>query len=308
MNITPFTFPSHTGTGEIHGNRYLPEDGRFDTVMAIHHGMAEHQKRYIDFIRFLTERGIGVYMHDMAGHGESVSDPALTGWFGPADGWEGLILDFRETVRRAKEENPDRKLIVMGHSMGSFICRVYTSRYPEDGFRAAIYMGTGGPNPAAGAGLMLSAAIGAIRGKQHRSGMIDRIAFGSYGKRFEGRTGFDWLTRDTGIVDRYIADPLCGFPFTVQGMNDLIRVNAASNTVEWARGVPAGLPILLISGGMDPVGDYGEGVRTVERILKESGHTGVTVKLYPDDRHEVLNELNRDEVMNDIAGWIAAAE
>ena len=304
MKIQRFEFPSATGVCEIHGATYLPDDGKIDTAMVIHHGMAEHQQRYERFIRFLCENGIAVYMHDMANHGMSNQDKALTGWFGKKDGWLGLIADFRETVQRAKRENLDKKLIVMGHSMGSFICRLYTARYPEDGFQGAVFMGTGGPNPAAAAGKGLAAAIGAVAGKKHKSKLLAKMAFGTYGKRFENRTEYDWLTRDTGIVDKYVADPYCGYLFTVQGMHDLIEANVASNAEDWYPAVPAGLPVLLISGEEDPVGDYGSGVRKVAETLEKTGHTDVTLKLYPECRHEVLNELNRDQVMEDILEWV----
>ena len=304
MKNIPFHFPSKTGVCEINAHIYTPEDGYFETVMVIHHGMAEHQKRYEGYIRFLCDHGIAVYMHDMANHGESNQDPELKGWFGKRGGWNALIEDYREMVLRAKQEHPSCRIIVMGHSMGSFIVRMYVSRYPQDGFAGAIFMGTGGPNPAAGAGKAAAAVIGAVRGKKHKSNLMNTMAFGTYGKKFEGRTAFDWLTRDREIVDRYVADSYCGFLFTVQGMSDLVRVNAASNTAAWARGIPNELPILLISGGLDPVGDYGAGVQKVAEMLRESGHTRVTTKIYPECRHEVLNELNRDEVMNDIAAWI----
>ena len=304
MKINAFEFPSATGVCVIHGASYMPDDGVYDTVVVIHHGMAEHQQRYEHFIRFLCEHGAAVYMHDMANHGVSNTDMALTGWFGKKDGWLGLIADFREMVRRAKRENPDKKLIVMGHSMGSFICRLYTARHPEDGFDGAIFMGTGGPNPAAAAGKTLAAVLGAVEGKKHKSKLLAKMAFGTYGKRCEGRTEYDWLTRETWIVDRYIADPYCGYMFTVQGMHDLIEANTESNAEAWYLGVPANLPVLLISGEEDPVGDYGNGVRTVAEKLKETGHTAVTLKLYPEDRHEVLNEVNREQVMTDILEWM----
>lgn len=304
MKIQPFEFPSATGVCTIHGFSYLPDSETFDTVLVIHHGMAEHQRRYEHFISRLCEGGVAVYMHDMANHSASNTDTALTGWFGERDGWLGLIADFREVVLRAKRENPDKKLLVMGHSMGSFICRLYTARYPQDGIRGAIYMGTGGANPAAAAGKALAGLLGLLTGKKRKSGLLGKMAFGTYGKRFEGRTEYDWLTRDTGIVDKYIADPYCGYLFTVQGMHDLIEANAASNADEWYAGVPADLPVLLISGEEDPVGDYGKGVREVAEKLKATGHTAVTLKLYPECRHEVLNELNRDQVMEDVLRWI----
>ena len=306
MQQKPFSFPSATGVGTIAANAYLP-DGAPDAVLAIHHGMAEHQERYEPFIRFLCDHGIGVYMHDMASHGQS-TDSSPTGWFGEKDGWKNLIEDFRTVVTCAKEENPGKKVFVMGHSMGSFICRLYTAKYPEDGFAGAIYMGTGGSNPAAGAGMAMANGIGAIRGKQHKSPMLARMAFSSYNKGLERRTEYDWLTRDTEIVDRYIADPLCGFLFTAQGMNDLIHATAAANSREWYESVPKDLPILLVSGEKDPVGGWGKGVSEVDTRLKETGHTRVTKILYPECRHEVLNELNRGEVMEDILAWLVKAD
>lgn len=304
MKQRAFSFPSATGVGTIRAERYEPDDGRFDGVMVIHHGMAEHRKRYRRFIEFLCDHGIAVYMHDMASHGESRQEGGERGWFGEKDGWKGLIADYREMVRRAGKENPGKPIIALGHSMGSFLVRMYLADGGKDGIRCAIIMGTGGPNPAAAAGKTLAGMIGAVRGKKHQSRLINTMAFGAYGKNFEGRTDFDWLTRDQGIVDQYIADPDCGYLFTVQGMHALISVNLASNQDSWYQAVPKDLPILLISGEQDPVGDYGKGVRTVGQKLKESGHTRVTVKLYPEARHEVLNELNRDEVAHYILDWI----
>ena len=304
MKQIQFTYPSATGLCGISAEKYLPEQADYDTVLVIHHGMAEHRQRYLPFIRFMTEHGTAVYMHDMASHGQSALPSGVTGFFGEKDGDRHLVEDFRTLVLRARSEQPGRRLVVMGHSMGSFICRLYLSRFPEDRPDAAIIMGTGGKNPAAGAGLAAAALIGALRGKQHKSSLLNTLAFGSYGKRFEGRTGFDWLTRDTAIVDRYIADPLCGYLFTARGMYDLVTVNRDANLPAWYEAVPKKLPILLISGEEDPVGDYGKGVREVAEQLNATGHTAVTLKLYPGARHEVLNETNRDQVMADLLGWM----
>lgn len=304
MKIDDFTYPSATGVCDISASSYLPDDGAFDTVLVINHGMAEHRERYLGFIEFLTGNGVAVYMHDMANHGRSNQDFAETGWFGEIDGWKGLVEDLRANVLKAKEENPGKKLIVMGHSMGSFLCRIYTAEHPEDGFDGAIYMGTGGPNPLAAAGDKLSSLIGAVCGKKHKSKLLDKITFSAYSKPFEHRTNFDWLTRDTAIVDQYVADPYCGFLFTTQGMNDLVQVNVRSNTDEWFATLPKDLNILLIGGAMDPVGDFSKGVDAVAAKLAATGHENVKTKLYPDCRHEVLNELNRNEVMADLLAWI----
>ena len=303
MNTQEFRFPSKTGVCEIYGCAYLPDD-EIEAVLAIHHGMAEHQARYLGFIEFLTAHGIAVYMHDMANHGKSNTDFDLTGWFGEKDGYKALVEDFRTVIQKAKSQHPDKPLVVMGHSMGSFICRLYTAWYPSDGFAGAIYMGTGGPNPAGAAGKVLSSIIGIVKGKTHKSKTMDKIAFSTYGKGFEGRTPFDWLTRDTAIVDKYIADPYCGFLFTVEGMHDLICANIEANTDEWFESVPRDLPILLISGAQDPVGDWSKGIEAVSAKLTQTGHTHVTTTLYPECRHEILNELNKEAVMADILAWI----
>ena len=302
MKRQEFSFPSATGVCTISACAFLPETEP-EAVLAIHHGMAEHMERYEAFISFLCGHGVAVYMHDMASHGKSAGG-GETGWFGEEDGWQRLIEDYRTVVRRAAAENPGKKLIVMGHSMGSFLCRLYAAKYPEDGFAGAIFMGTGGANSAAGAGILAAKIIAALRGKKHRSGLLNKMAFGTYNKRFEGRTAFDWLTRDTEIVDRYIADPYCGYLFTVQGMADLISANAASNMQSWYEMIPKDLPILLVSGAEDPVGDYGNGVKSVADGLKDTGHENVMMKLYPECRHEILNETNREDVMNDLLAWI----
>lgn len=304
MNIKEYSYPSATGVCDIAAKAYYPDDGSFDTVLVINHGMAEHQERYLGFIEFLTANGVAVFMHDMANHGKSNKEFADTGWFGEKDGYKGLIADLRTNVLKAKEENPGKKLIVMGHSMGSFICRMYTANHPEDGFDGAIYMGTGGPNPLAATGEKLAAVIGKVCGKKHKSKLLDKLSFSAYSKPFEHRTSFDWLTRDTAIVDKYIADPYCGFLFTTQGMIDLVKLNVLSNTDEWYATLSKELRILLISGAMDPVGDLSKGIEAVSAKLAETGHENVTTKLYPECRHEVLNELNKDEVMNDILAWI----
>lgn len=306
MKTRSFEFPSATGVCKIAGSAFFPE-GEYDSVLTIHHGMAEHQKRYLPLIRFLCDHQMAVYIYDMASHGDSKTDTGLTGWFGEKDGYLRLVQDFRTAAELARKENPGRKQFVMGHSMGSFICRLYLSMYPEDHPDGAVIMGSGGPNPAGKAGLAVSGLIAGIRGKKHKSSLINQMAFGAYGKRFEGRTAFDWLTRDQRIVDEYIADPMCGYLFTVQGMNDLIHANVESNAPGWYEKVPKDLPILLISGAEDPVGDYGKGVQAVEEKLRETGHDRVALKIYPDCRHEVLNEKNRDEVMNDLLAWIRQA-
>ncbi len=304
MKVKEYSFKSATGVCTIHGCEYTPDNDEVKAVIVIHHGMAEHQERYRGFIEFLTANGIAVFMHDMANHGKSNQNFEETGYFGEKDGYKFLVKDLKTTFDRAKAAYPDKKIIAMGHSMGSFITRCFTAWYADAGFAGAIYMGTGGSNPAAAAGDILSAFLAKMQGSKHKSKFIDKMTFGTYNKNFEGRTGFDWLTRDDKIVDRYISDDYCGFLFTVQGMNDLIKLNINANSPEWYNSVPKDIPILVISGEMDPVGNYGAGLREVHTKLLESGHSQAQLKLYEGGRHEILNEINKDEVYADILAFV----
>lgn len=304
MKVKEFSFKSATGVCTIHGCEYEPENGEVKAVVVLHHGMAEHQVRYRDFIEYLTENGIAVFMHDMANHGKSNQNVEETGYFGEKDGYKHLVKDMKTVFDMAKCAFPDKKIIAMGHSMGSFITRCFTAWYSDAGFSAAIYMGTGGANPAAAAGDVLSSVLAKIQGSKHKSKFIDKVTFGSYNKKFEGRTNFDWLTRDSKIVDKYIADDYCGFLFSLQGMNDLVKLNICANSADWYNSVPKDIPILVISGDMDPVGNYGAGLREIHERLIESGHTKAQLKLYNGGRHEILNEINKDEVYADILAFI----
>lgn len=307
MKIQEYSFKSQTDVCEIHGCEYTPDNDDIRAVLVIHHGMAEHQKRYRNFIEYLTSKGIAVFMHDMANHGTSNQNFDETGYFGDKDGYKNLVKDLKITFDKAKSKYPDKKIIVMGHSMGSFIVRCFTAWYADAGFDAAIYMGTGGANPIAGMGKAIASLVAKVKGSKYKSKTLDKLTFGTYGDKFEKRTAFDWLTRDKNIVDEYIADKYCGFLFSAQGMNDLIHLNISANTADWYSRVPKDIPILVISGAMDPVGNYSKGIKEVYDGLVSSGHTKAEIKLFPDGRHEILNETNRAEVYDYIAAFIDKA-
>lgn len=302
MQTKDFSFKSATGVCEIHGRQFLPQT-QAKAAVAIHHGMAEHMERYTDFITYLTSNGVAVFMHDMANHGSSNQNRAELGFFGKKDGWLGLIKDYKTVFECMRKAYPAVKHIAFGHSMGSFVARCFDARYPELS-SASVYMGTGGTNDAAGIGIKVADLIAHIKGAHHRSEFMDKLAFGKYNVKFEKRTSYDWLTRDQAIVDQYIADPLCGYLFTIKGMADLLHLNTAANSDEWYQKVRKDLPILLISGAEDPVGEYAKGIDEVYNKLLQSGHTAVEEKLYPECRHEVLNELNKEEVYEDIYSFI----
>lgn len=304
MKTKEFSFKSATGVCRIHGCEFLPE-GEVRAVVIIHHGMAEHINRYADYVKHLTDMGYAVFMHDMANHGKSNQKTELLGYFGENDGYKNLVKDLKTVYDLAKKEFPDKKIIMFGHSMGSFIIRCFDCAYPGAS-DASVYMGTGGSNPAAGMGKAISNLIASIKGSTYKSKMLDKITFGSFNKKTDKKTSFDWLTRDSAIVQKYIDDDYCGFLFTVKGMNDLVNLNVWANSAECYNTVKKDLPILLVAGADDPVGAYSKGINEVADKMKASGHTNVTVKLFPGCRHEVLNETNRQEVYEGIDEFLDA--
>ncbi len=304
MKTKEFSFKSATGVCRIHGCEFLPE-GEVRAVVIIHHGMAEHISRYADYVKHLTDMGYAVFMHDMANHGKSNQKTELLGYFGENDGYKNLVKDLKTVYDLAKKEFPDKKIIMFGHSMGSFIVRCFDCAYPGAS-DASVYMGTGGSNPAAGMGKAISNLIASIKGSTYKSKMLDKITFGSFNKKTDKKTSFDWLTRDSAIVQKYIDDDYCGFLFTVKGMNDLVNLNVWANSAECYNTVKKDLPILLVAGAEDPVGAYSKGINEVADKMKASGHTNVTVKLFPGCRHEVLNETNRQEVYEGIDAFLNA--
>jgi len=304
MVIKEFKFESATGVCTITANSFIPDDNNVRGVLVMHHGMAEHNERYHDFFEYLTSNGIAVFMHDMANHGKSNQNAAETGYFGDAEGYKGLIKDMKTVYDLAKKEYSDKKIVICGHSMGSFVARCFTAQYAEQDFAGAVYIGTGGSNPMAEIGLAAAGAVAGLKGTKHKSKLIDKLTFGSYGKGTEGRTAYDWLTKDAAVVDEYIRDPMCGFLFSVAGMKDLVHLNIMANSTEWYEKIRKDLPIFVIAGDRDPVGAYGKGIREIYDKLVASGHTDASMKLYENDRHEILNETDKETVYADILNFI----
>ncbi|HAQ63503.1 MAG TPA: alpha/beta hydrolase [Ruminococcaceae bacterium] len=298
-----FTFKSASGLCDIFAQCAAPADfSQVKGVIQIAHGMAEHSNRYAAFAKYLCENGYAVYINDHLGHGKSVASADELGYFGD-NGVDSLVEDMKKLTDIARQEYPDLPFILFGHSMGSFLARANTAKYGHQ-IDGAIFCGTSGANPATGMGIALAKHFEKSKGKLERSNFLNSIAFGSYNKRTEKRTAFDWLSRDEKEVDKYIADDLCGFCFTANGFETLFTVLKQVSSKIWYNTVPKELPILLIAGSNDPVGEYGKGVTQVFTDLKKTGHANTLMKLYPDCRHELLNELNKDEVMADIVSWV----
>ena len=273
-------------------------------VLQFCHGMAEHSKRYISFGEFLALNGIAFCICDHIGHGDSINNEDDLGYFAKKEGWRYLVDDAAKFTKILKEQFKDIPYFIAGHSMGSFVARSYISIYSElaDG---AIIMGTGNATPIIASGKYIAALVGKVKGERYRSKLLDNLSFGSYTKRIkDAKTKFDWLSRDEKNVDKYISDLKCGFIFTASGFKDVSSMMNFVSSKKWAGSVKKDLPVLLVAGESDPVGEYGKGVKKVYGMLKASGLKNASIKLYPNCRHELLNEINHQEIYKDIKNWI----
>ena len=301
-----FYFDSRDGKSRIHAVRYRPEDaGQIRCILQVVHGMAEYVERYEEFAAYLVERGFVVTGDDHLGHGKSVGQGGKQGYFCERDPATVLVRDVHRLKKLTEELYPGVPYVLMGHSMGSFITRNYLCRYGT-GISGAVIMGTGMQPKAV---LDMARLVAGIQrlfcGSGHVSRLLDRLAFGGYGRGItDRRTAFDWLRRDRERVDRYIADPMCGFTFTVNGFGALFELVLRLYSPENLAAVPRELPVFMVSGDADPVGDYGKGVRRAYDSLVAAGLTDIRLKLYPGGRHELLNETNRSQVMQDICRWV----
>ena len=306
MKKEEFYFDSRDNSTKIHAVRWIPDSENVAGVVQIVHGMAEYVERYEEFATFLTEKNYVVTGEDHLGHGKSVAEGGQQGYFCEQDPATVVVRDVHRLKKMTQELYPGVPYFLMGHSMGSFIVRNYICRYGT-GIDGALILGTGMQSD----GLLLAsktvaALEGAFKGQKHVSKFLDKGAFGNYNKHIKDvRTSADWLTRDASKVDEYIADKDCGFVFTVNGFKTLFTLISRAKKKENLKNVPASLPIFMASGEEDPVGGYGKGVKRAWQSLKEAGVTDLTLKLYPEDRHELLNELDRKQIMEDIAGWLA---
>lgn len=299
-----FYFDSSTGENRIHVRRCVP-DVPMRGVVQIIHGIAEHIERYDDFMAFLAENGFVVVGTDHLGHGKSIEKPEQKGFFAAENGWDYVVRD-EEILRKAmKKTYPGVPFILFGHSMGSFMARTHLIRYPG-AFDAAIISGTGNQGAAlVNGGHFMGSLVTAFKGAHHYSNFLNNLAFGSYNKNYaNARTEFDWLTRNEEAVDKYMADPLCGFVPTCSLFRDMMTGVKFITNVKNLEAMDKDMPVYFMSGDMDPVGECGKGVQRAYDNFKKVGMKDVTMKLYKDGRHEMLNEINNKEVYGDILAWI----
>lgn len=302
---TEYSIPSKTGLADIFARCWAPSEEDPVAIVQIAHGMAEHGERYEDFAKYLCSKGFAVIADDHIGHGKSVKSNSDLGYFGESDGWDAFVEDEKAITDMICKEYPDTPVIFFGHSMGSFIAREYLRRYGDnERIAGGVICGTSGKNPASAIAINLAGGIAKAKGSRHRSEFINKMAFGAYNKRCEGETAFDWLSTDKEQVKKYLDDDFCGFLFTAAGYRDLFTILTVVSGKSWYERMPKDLPLLVISGEDDPVGNYGKGIKQVYNDLKLAGSKDVTLKLYAGMRHEILNERKKETVYEDIAAWM----
>ena len=299
-----FTFSSSDGVHQVSARWWRPE-GTPRAVVQLVHGISEHMGRYDAFACFLAEHGFAVVGHDHLGHGKTALDPSEYGWFGDKDGWKSVLKDVHALFLQASAAYPDLPYFLMGHSMGSFVVRGFLIFWPGavDG---AILSGTGQESPlTVAAGRLLSALFTRLSGPRAHSRLLNALSMGAYNRQFRpNRTGADWISRDQAVVDAYLADPLCRFLPTVSMFHDMMVGLQLLAKKENLRKMDRDTPVYFFSGDKDPVGASGAGVKKVAGWFRDAGVKDVTVKLYADGRHEMLNERNRAQVYQDVLAWL----
>jgi alpha-beta hydrolase superfamily lysophospholipase len=270
-------------------------------AVQVAHGLAEYSDRYERLGIALAEAGYAVYAGDLRGHGPACP-PADLGFFAPSEGWRRCLDDLWTVNRRIAHDLAGLPVVFMGHSLGSIMGQQFIAEHGAD-LAGAILSGTSGPPPPILPFGQLLARFERWRlGPRGHSAILRKMLFDDFNKPFKpARTEFDWLSRDSAEVDKYIADPLCGFPFTVQLAIDLLDALGPIAGAQMIERIPKDLPIYVFSGSRDPVGEKIQGLIDAYRI---AGVKNVTTHIYPDGRHEMLNETNRDEVVRDLIGWL----
>jgi alpha-beta hydrolase superfamily lysophospholipase len=294
-------FELRTDDGQtLLARRWLPE-GRPRAALQIAHGLAEHSARYARLAAALNAAGYAVYASDHRGHGPGAA-PADLGHFADDGGWGKVVGDLWTMNRLLAKERPGVPIVFLGHSLGSFLGQDFVSRH-SDALAGAVYSGSSGKPPAiATLGRLIARAERLRLGKRGKSQLLGQMWFGAYNKPFApARTEFDWLSRDAKEVDAYIADPHCGFPFTIQLAIDVLDGLPSLTSPQSLAPIRRDLPVYIFSGERDPVG---ANIQGLIGALKDAGFTRLTTRIYPGARHETLNETNREEVTRDLIAWL----
>lgn len=304
MTEREFYLPSSDKNYKIRCMEWTP-DGEVKAVLQITHGMVEHIGRYREFGVWMAENGVAVIGHDHLGHGKTVVNEEDFGYFGTSGGTTCVVKDIRRVTVYMKKKYPEKKLFLLGHSMGSFLTRKYLSVY-KDGPDGFILMGTGAPaEPVVFCGYLLAAAMAKVKGERYRSKLLYDMSLGSYNMKFRPvKTPHDWLTRDEAFAKSFGEDEYCQFIFTATAYRDFFKVILDTAKSEKAGKIRKDMSLLIVSGDKDPVGEDAKGVRKVYNRYSKAGVVDMTLGLYEGARHEILHETNRDEVYADILEWM----
>ncbi len=295
---------SNDGVHTINGRLY--ETKKPFGVLVVAHGMAEHVARYVAFAEHMADAGLNVCLFDFLGHGDTVNNENERGFFADENGYDIIVKDLALMLKCARKEK--LPLFLLGHSMGSLISRTFLARMDELGCKidGCILSGTLGPPSPFVLNLerLIIRFMKGLLGNKYRSSFIDKAAFGVNNARIKNpQTKHDWLTRDTSIVDAFKNDKKSQFIFTLSGFLDVLTLLSFVSDKSWPSKISKTLPILLLSGDADPCGGYGKGVLCVYDRLKLAA-CNVTLKMYKDGRHEMLNEINRLEVYKDLLNFL----
>lgn len=304
MNHSTFWLTANDHT-RLYVNQWMPDIPPRAVVM-LSHGMAEHGGRYARLAQALCAAGLGVYALDQRGHGRT-AEAGTVGLYAESDGWNKVVGDLASLNQHIGQQHPGLPIILLGHSMGSYIAQAYLLHHSAS-LHGAILSGSNFQPVALYRAAQLIARAERLRqGLRGRSALIEFLSFGSFNKAFKpNRTAFDWLSRDPDEVDKYVSDPLCGFRCTNQLWIDLLgglqQISKASNLKQ----IDPGLPILVMGGECDPVSE-GKRLTRLANALRHAGCQNLQVNIYPQARHELFNETNRDAVTADVLAWMAQA-
>lgn len=306
MTRTDFSFIDAFDGATIRGTRWMPSAGtKLRGILQISHGMVEHSLRYERLAERLCASGFGVYAHDHRGHGRTAGGVDKVGYLADSKGFELLVNNVNQVTRMARNENRGLPVFLFGHSMGSFVAQSYIQRFSSD-VDGCILSGTNGRQAFIHKMSRIAADAEARRiGRKTPSEKLTKLAFGKYNDDFmPARTAFEWLSRDSAEVDKYIADPYCGCVCTAGFYQDFTRGLIDIEKPANLKKIRKDLPVYIMSGDMDPVGLKGRGPSTLAETYHRLGLGSVDLRLYGGGRHEMLNEVNRDEVMADILAWL----
>lgn len=283
---------------------YMPVNEKARGIVQIAHGMCEYIARYEEFIGFLCGKGFIVCGNDHIGHGSSVNSEEDLGFFGDKNGWRYLVKDVVTLTRMMRERYASFPYYILGHSMGSLIVRTALAKY-SDLYNGALILDTISLRFGADACLAVIESAEKIKGRHFRSKALDRLMFRMTNLRIEDPvTEYDWVSRDREIIERYSEDPYCTFIFTSQAMYDLVMLVKYVSSRDWAEKVAKDLPVFIAGGSEDPVGRYGKCLTDLFRRMTDAGSEDVELHIYPGMRHEILNEVGRQEVYDDILDWL----